>query len=268
MPAALFSARDDANWLIVSDGAAPVAREESRLSELLVFDGFDSFRPTDSGASYLEQIEAALRQGGLAGTEGTLGVEVRFVPLTIKELLTEKFPRLRLVDIGHAMQQARLIKTEREINLLRRAAHVGDVAHEALADLVTQPGRTEFEMWGEITARMYRTAGRDIPISGELVTGPRTSQVEYPNGPRERATELGDAVLMDISGRVGGYWFDCTNTHVVGHVEPGAHQKKFAKASQAACEAAMSALRPGTRACDAWTAAEAAFKKYSLPVAH
>jgi Xaa-Pro aminopeptidase len=73
---------------------------------------------------------------------------------------------------------------------------------------------------------------------------------------------------MDISGRVDGYWFDCTNTHVVGGITPSEHQLRFARASQAACEAAMDALRPGNRACDAFAQAEAAFAAHGLPVAH
>jgi Xaa-Pro dipeptidase len=45
-------------------------------------------------------------------------------------------------------------------------------------------------------------------------------------------------------------------------------QLKLARASQAACEAAMDALRPGNRASDAWDAAEAAFQRHGLTSAH
>ncbi len=87
-------------------------------------------------------------------------------------------------------------------------------------------------------------AGREIPLSGELVTGPRSTVVLYPNGPRNRVTEVGDAALMDLSGRFQGYWFDCTNTHIIAG-RPTSEEKRYAKASQDACEAAMAALKPG-----------------------
>jgi Xaa-Pro aminopeptidase len=161
-----------------------------------------------------------------------------------------------------------MIKTEREIGLLRRAVEVADIGHRTLAELAREAGQTEFAMWAEITARMYRAAGHEIPVVGELVTGPRTSVVAYPGGPRERTTEPGDAALMDISQRVGGYWSDCTNTHIVGGVAPTADQLNLARASQAACEAAMDALRPGNRASDAWDAAEAAFQRHGLTSVH
>jgi Xaa-Pro aminopeptidase len=268
VPLALCGAAAGDGCLIVPDGGAGAAREQSRMGELLAFDSFDGFRELDSRASFLAQIREALRQAGLGNADATLGVEFRALPHAIGELLATEFPRLRLADAGPALQAARMIKTGREIGLLRRAVEIGDIGHRTLAELARAAGQTEFGMWTEITARMYRAAGREIPVVGELVTGPRTSVVAYPAGPRERATEPGDAALMDISQRVGGYWSDCTNTHIIGGVAPTAEQLRFARASQAACEAAMDALRPGNRASDAWNAAEAAFQRHSLTSAH
>ncbi len=265
---ALCSVGDGGSWLIVPAGAAAGAGKKSRLDGVIPFDGFDSFHATDSHASYLAAVRRGLAEAGLANTSGTLGVEYRYLPFAVGALLAEEFPRLRLVDVEGAMQQARTIKTAREIALLRRASHVADVGHRTLAELSRTAGQTEFAMWGEITARMFAAAGRDVPVTGELVTGPRTTTVEYPNGPRMRRTEPGDAALMDISQRVDGYWSDCTNTHIIGGVAPSAEQWRYAKASQAACEAAMDALRPGNRAADAWHAAAAAFRSFGLEPAH
>jgi Xaa-Pro aminopeptidase len=267
-PLALCSVSHSASWLIVGNADAAAAQTQSRLDELLPFDTFDSFNPTDSGASFLEMVGTALRSAGLANSAGTIGVEARTMPHAVSALLATEFPKLKLLDVAGAMQQARLIKTEREIALLRRASHIVDIGHITLAELVQEAGRTEFEMWAEIRSRMYQAVGHEIPVTGELVTGPRSCTVAYPNGPRPRTTEPGDAALMDISPRVDGYWSDCTNTHVIGGVEPTAKQRKYAKASQAACEATMAALRPGNRASDAWTAAETAFQKHGLPTAH
>jgi len=197
-----------------------------------------------------------------------LGVEFRSMPHVISALLAAEFPNIKLVDSGPALQQARMIKTDREIELLRRAVRIGDIGHLALAELVREAGRDEFAIWAELTSRMYRAVGHEIPIVGELVTGPRTCVVAYPGGPRARITEPGDAALMDISQRIDGYWSDCTNTHIVGGVTPSAEQTRYARASQAACEAAMRALRPGNRASDAWNAAEAAFQRHGLMSAH
>jgi Xaa-Pro aminopeptidase len=268
IPLALCGAAAPGGCLIVPDGGAGAARDQSRLASLMAFDTFDGFSPKDSRASFVAHIGDALRQIGLGSGAHTLAVEFRSLPHVIGALLADEFPHIRLVDAGPALQQARMIKTEREIGLLRRAAQIADIGHRALAELVREAGRDEFAIWAELTSRMYRAAGHEIPIVGELVTGPRTTVVEYPAGPRARVTEPGDGALMDISQRVDGYWSDCTNTHVVGGVAPTDEQRRYARASQAACEAAMAALKPGNRASDAWDAAEAAFQRYGLTSAH
>src|SRR5262245_53252883 len=52
-PLALLGARDNASCLIVPDGSATTAGEQSHLGELLSFETFDGFRATDSRASFL-----------------------------------------------------------------------------------------------------------------------------------------------------------------------------------------------------------------------
>lgn len=268
VPLALFAARDNASTLIVSNASSPGAAAQSRLGELRVFDTFDSFVPADSYASYMQRIREALHQLGIENSTATLGIEFRTTPHAISQLFADEFPKLRLRNVDGTLQQARLIKTTREIGLLRRAAAIGDIGHNALAELVREAGRDEFAIWAELTGRMFRAVGHDIPVTGELVTGPRTSVVAYPNGPRNRVTEVGDAALMDISQRVDGYWSDCTNTHVVGGVSPTVLQRRYARAAQDACEAAMAALHPGARASAVWAAAEATFQSYGLTSAH
>ena len=295
---AVVPAAEGGSGLVAPKGAGGSATKNGY--ELFGFDGFDSFNPTDPGGSYLTQLLAAITQaGGIGSGHGTIGIELRSLPTVAARAIEQALPQWKVIDIEPAMQQARSIKTNREIALLRRASAVADVAHNTLAELCREAGRTEFEMFAEISKRTFSAAGRDIPLTGELVTGPRTAVVNYPDGPRERTTEPGDAALMDLSGRVDGFWFDCTNTHVIGGVKPTAdrirnatpcqaasqaampaitpgpppcpppaEQIRYAKASQGACEAGMAALKPGARACDAAAAAAAAFARFGLPIAH
>jgi Xaa-Pro aminopeptidase len=266
-PFAVISARDTVSWLATSAFHTAQARRESRLEQLLEFTAFDSFEPSDPRATYLDALRTALQQAGLARA-GRLGVEGRALPHGAAGLIAESFPGVQVVEIDDALEAARRVKTAREIELLRRAAHIGDVGHRTLAELAQTAGRNEFDMYAQIIARMQQAAGREIPVSGELVTGPRTTTVNYPGGPRDRVTEPGDAALMDISQRLDGYWSDCTNTHVVGGVAPTEHQKKYARASQAAFEAAYGALRPGALASGVWAAANAAYEKHGLAMPH
>jgi Xaa-Pro aminopeptidase/Xaa-Pro dipeptidase len=259
---------DAHGWLIVPNSMAGQAQQQSRLDELVMFDTFGHFEPADSEASYLASIRATLKAAGLGRGRAKLGIQARTLPYAAARLIQEEFPDVKLVEAGPALLAARAVKTQREIDLLTRASHVADVGHNTLARLVQEAGRSEFDMWAEITARMFESVGHEMPVVGELVTGERTRTVEYPNGPRRRATQPGDAALMDISQRIDCYWSDCTNTHVIGGVTPTPEQRRYAKAAQDACEAAMAALRPGARACDAWSAAERAFQAHGLQPAH
>lgn len=262
---AVLTATNGASALVAPQGAGSGAAANGY--ELFGFEGFDSFNETDPGGTYRSQLTAALKQARAQGGSGTIGVETRSLPLIAAQAIERALPSWQVVDVEVALRKARSIKTAREIAILRRTSHLADVAHNTLAELCREAGRTEFEMFAEISKRIFAAAGRDIPLSGELVTGPRTTVVAYPAGPRERTTEPGDAALMDLSGRFEGYWFDCTNTHVIG-AEPTAEQIRYGRASQAACEAAMDALRVGNRASDAFAAAGAAFAKFGLPQAH
>ncbi len=266
-PFAVVSVRDIGTWLAASVFNTAQAKRESRLDQLLSFAAFESFEATDARGTYLEALREALTQAGLKSV-GRLGVEGRALPYGAAAFLAEHFPQVKLIEIDDALESARLIKTAREIRLLRRAAHIADVGHRTLAELAQTAGRNEFEMYTEISARMQKVAGREIPVVGELVTGPRTTTVNYPGGPRDRVTEPGDAALMDISQRIDGYWSDCTNTHVIGGVTPNDHQKKYARASQAAFDAAAEMLRPGQRASEVWAAANAAYEKHGVAMPH
>ena len=268
LPLALCTVGDAHSWLVIPNGLTGQAQAQSRLDEALAFDTFDSFQPTDSAASFVDCVRQALRAAGLAHAPATLGVEARSLPFAVVRLLQAEFPNLTLIEAAPALQEARRLKTAREIRLLRQAAHVADVGHITLGELAQSAGASEFDLWAEITSRMFQAVGHEVPVTGELVTGERTRTVEYPNGPRNRITQPGDAALMDISQRIDGYWSDCTNTHIIGGVEPTPEQRRYAKASQAACEAAMNALRPGALACDAFAAAERAFQSFGLQSAH
>src|SRR5262245_49577500 len=154
-PLALCGRAAPAGCLIVPDGSMAAAHDRSRLGELLAFDTFDGFIAKDSQASYVARAREALLQAGLGHGPARLGVEFRTMPHALSALLAAEFPQLELIDAGPVLQQARLIKTEREIGLLRRAAQICDIGHQTLAELVRTAGRTEFEMWAALTAKMY-----------------------------------------------------------------------------------------------------------------
>lgn len=265
---ALVDAREETGWAIVPNSAVAAFADPASGFTAAPFDTFDSFAPTEPRASYIGAIGTALAAAGFAGKGPAIAVESGAVPAVAAGVLKQALPGARIDEAEGILSRARLIRTARDIEGLRFAARLADAAHETLATLCHEAGQNELAMWAEINLAVNRLAGRDVVLTGELVTGPRTTTVLYPNGPRDRETERGDAALMDLSARHNGYWFDCTNTHLIGGVEPTAEVKRYANASRDACEAAMAALRPGALARDAALAAERAFAQHGLPMAH
>jgi Xaa-Pro aminopeptidase len=259
---AIVSTRDERGIVLAPAGKVAELEANAPGFAVIGFPTFDSFVETDPRARYLEGLAQGLQTLGLDSEKATLAIESEWVPFMAGACFPEK-----QIEAADVMRRTRWIKTEREIELLRKSSHLADVAHTTLDRLCDTAGQNEIAMFAEISNQIFQAAGRDIPLTGELVTGPRSSVVLYPNGPHDRITQTGDAALMDLSGRYNGYWFDCTNTHIIAG-KPTSEEKRYAKASQDACEAAMAALKPGANASDAANAAEAAFVKHGLPMAH
>jgi Xaa-Pro aminopeptidase len=260
-PALALVGREGAAILLAPAAYAARVEEMSRADTAVLVDGFGHFEPVEARERFVEAIAAALRNLGTRA-EGAVALDPSWTPVEVQETLDGR----RALDVRPAVRNARLVKTERELGLLREAARVCDAGHEELLERATA-GRNELELLGDVLTRVDREAGHPVPWAGELVSGPRTGRLRYPGGPVDRELEPGDTVLMDLSVRVDGYWSDCTNVCVVD-TEPTADQLRFFRAARNAFEAAVEQLRPGRVASDAHEAARAAFAAHGFEPRH
>ena len=266
-PLLLVAAKDDAAWLILPDGQLRSATEAARVSAFYTTATLDSFNPTDPAGSLEGALESALCDAGINGGSGTIAVEARTLPFFVARYLQDALPEWSITEADEPLQRARWIKTSREIALLRKASAVSDAAQTALADEAKQVGKSEFAMFAEISRRSLRRSGtRHSPLrrAGHRATLNHGALSEWST---HRTTEAGDAALMDLSGRVNGYWFDCTNTHVIG--------ARADRRTAPLCDGQPGRLRSGdgraetgSESIDAANAAEAAFASFGLPMAH
>lgn len=255
----LVSVADGKAMLLCPDSWQRQAEAANRLDDMRAYGTFAFAAPVDGVAAFLNAVRTALRDVGAGGSHAVLGIEPRYLPQRVAELIGRDFGSLTLRDAGDAMKAARLLKTEREISLIRGAIAAADAGQEELRRVCNGDGvgRTEIEVYAGVHAAAHRAAGGPVQVVGELVTGPRTSEERYPGGPIDRRLQRGDTALQDISVRVKGYWADCTNTLVVED-EPTAVQRRYFRAACRAFEAAAEALRPGAIASDAVEAAHRA----------
>jgi Xaa-Pro dipeptidase len=157
------------------------------------------------------------------------------------------------LTVDGGIGRLRYVKDAAEIALIRTAAEYADygqiVARAAIADGL-HSGVTELDVvravQSETTAKMraelddlvnfYRGA-----VALTVHTGPRAA---LPHGqPGPVAIKPGDAVIVGIGVKVGGYHAESGCTYVIG--EPTADQRRCLDATWACDEAALRALVPG-----------------------
>ncbi len=267
---ALFGVEEPASTLLVHSYLAAGARAQSSFDQVLEYNLVALFPPYAQESprdNFIAMLRRGLKQAGLGKGKIKLAIEEGSLPAIVLQLLAAEFPGVALVDGTLALTQARMTKTEREIELLRSTAEVINAGQKELVRQCQTAGKSDWEMWAMITQAMHRKAGRALYISGELVTGQRCREIA-PGGPVGYVTRPGDLARLDVSPRIDGYWGDQTNTLVIGGVEPTAVQKKFKMAAREGFYAAADMLRPGRRACDAYEAAKAAFAKHGLEPSH
>ena len=170
------------------------------------------------------------------------------------------------VDFGPQLVELAGIKTEREIERVRRANEVADFG---LAAFVREsvPGKRESEIAAAVESAIL-TQG--IGYQGvthargeaEVISGPRTGSAwDFPTT-TNRVVEKGDLVLIEFAVVADGYWSDLTRTVVAGTMN--AEQRRLAEAQRAAYQAALQAMKPGVPDAEPDAAARKALDKFGM----
>ena len=171
----------------------------------------------------------------------TLAAEYYRMRLVEHALLRRALPAVGIVEAEAALTPARIVKDAAEIAAHRRAVRVTEAAlAETMADV--QPGMTEREIAGRLTAALLLHGGESVPIDPHVQSGPNTA---LPHGATsDRRVESGDFLLLDFVTTVAGYYADITRTFVVG-AEPTGEQRRVYETVLAANAAGRGAARPG-----------------------
>lgn len=169
--------------------------------------------------------------------------------LALDECMRADFALL-LLD---ALPGARPVFTEENVGWLRMrkgaAEKAAIAANFTIADKAMQavfaairPGRTERELAG-VARDSFAAQGASVEFT-IIGAGGNGAFPHHATG--ERALAEGDAVVIDIGGRQGGYPSDITRMAVVGEAPEG--YDAVHAVVEAAVQAALAAARPGVRA--------------------
>ena len=241
----LVDVRQGEAVLVAVDGLRELAQSQSVLKQVEFLPPGAELDKPPRAAGYLDGLRKVFAARGAGGKKARIGVEVKCLPVLISSWLSESHGQ-PLADATPALERARRVKTADEVKLLERVTRVGDAAQAALVTASRDHGQNELDVWSDVLTAVYREAGEIVPVYGELVTGPRTNEVHYPGGPRDRLIARGDTGIMDISMRLNGYWSDNCNTVVFG-ADPNPEQKRHMQAAMECYNAAREVLRPGIR---------------------
>lgn len=165
---------------------------------------------------------------------------------------TAKFPGIEKFEVDESILhpvlcELRVIKTDREIEHLRRACRMSAQAHTYVMRHI-KPGMTElqcemlFKAWAG-----YFGAARHMAYTCICASGAHGSILHYGHAgyPNNRVLEDGDMIVLDMGAEYAGYSTDLTRSYPVNGKFTDDQRKVF-NAVLAAQKAVYARLRPGT----------------------
>jgi Xaa-Pro dipeptidase len=203
------------------------------------------YRPAEKVAERLRGAQRA----GLVGINAKFGVGMPYEHyLTLRERVPE------LVDVTADYQRLRLVKSDEEIEWLRRAAQLTDLAMLALAE-GARPGMSEVELVA-LAEGAYRAEG-GLP----RITFLRSMPMDEPTGcvpaqnPSRRRIEAGEVIITELSASYWGYTGQVHRPLFVG-AEPAPEWQRLFDAAKQAYEGIAARMRSGADEGEVVAAAE------------
>ena len=225
----------------------PNAREVSDV-RLVEWGGYE---PAVKVADRLRELGVRRGRVGLVGVNATFSMGM---PYGHHERLRREVPEVELVDVTRAFARLRAVKSEEEIDWLRRAARLTDQAMLAVAE-AARPGVSEVELVAAGEAA-YRAEG-GMPRIMFL----RSMPMDEPTGclpaqnPSHRRLEPGDVVITELSASYWGYTGQIHRPIFVDAGPTPEWQRLFDVALEA-YEAIVAVLAAGATEADVIEAAE------------
>ncbi|MEV6652227.1 aminopeptidase P family protein [Streptomyces sp. NPDC051219] len=205
---------------------------EGRLDEQLRL----SVLPAPGGDTAVAAADMA------AGTGAeSLAVEEHHLTVARYHALGSVAPRLRLADLGQAVEQLRIIKDEEEIACLRIAAEITDQALSELLESILV-GRTERHLALELERRLVDHGADGPAFPTSVATGPNSGRGGH--RPSDRRVEEGDFLSVCLGANYRGYRCEIGRTFVIG-TTPADWQIELYDVVFAAQRAGREALAPG-----------------------
>ena len=123
--------------------------------------------------------------------------------------LKEKYPLHNFKRLAPLMKQLRQIKSETEVDLMRKACKITDKAFDKVMKTI-KPGMKEYEVEAEITAEFIRNGANGHGYAPIVASGKNACMLHYTYN--DDVCNDGDLVLMDIGAEYANYTADMSRT--------------------------------------------------------
>ncbi|WP_431041236.1 M24 family metallopeptidase [Streptomyces sp. P1-3] len=200
----------------------------------------DALRLMSLSAADTDAAVAAVALAEGAGA-ASLAVEEHHLSVARHRTLRAAAPRLRLADLGCAVEQLRLVKDEEEISCLRIAAEIADQALGELLESILV-GRTERHLALELERRLIDHGADGPALPTAVGCGPNAGRARHK--PTDRRVEEGDFLCVCLGANYRGYRCEVGRTFVIG-TTPADWQIELYELVFAAQRAGREALLPG-----------------------
>lgn len=227
----------------------PLIKESFMVPRLLEARGVQTYtwvelvRPYEDIQDPVKVLGAALTEFGL--NDGRIGYEENcwFFTAAQQKRLFAQFPEATFIDCSGIVEAGRLIKSEYEINLMKRAARTTEAGMRAGIDAVAA-GATEGDVAAEIHYAMIK-AGSEWPSIAPFIASGERGAIGHATW-TDRVIQPVEPVFLEIAGCLKRYHAAMMRTVFVG--EPDKSLWEAEKLVQEAMEACIEAIKPGVTA--------------------
>jgi Xaa-Pro dipeptidase len=196
-----------------------------------------------------EKLKPALENKEVLGSE-SIAVEKDFLSYSRALSLLTLCPKASLTSLEQKINQLRMIKDQKEIEILREAASFADLGVE-IGVKALQAGKTEMEIVATIEYELKKKGISQMSFSTMVLAGEKTA---FPHGkPGLDEMKEGDLILFDLGVVHKGYCSDITRTVAYKSISP--KQQEIYETVLKAEEEAVKICKPGTRLGDIDTTA-------------
>lgn len=195
----------------------------------------------DSVAERLRELGLSGARVGMDGLAGPLDPD-GWLPSSVHQRLLELMPKVEFIALDDMMESMRTVKSREEIDLLEKAARLGDLMLETCRE-TARPGVRESEVYGRMMEAMLANGGEEPTLF--LWACDRHPYPHPFRVPTTRPIERGDLIICEIHPKTGGYFTHVERTYCVGG-EPSPEQRRIYDGCIEAYEAGMSRFKAGT----------------------